>query len=269
MITGGFPAQKEQGIFLGEQGFVKPELRIFKTLAGANEKVAAMAHTCPDGYMPLAEAFEEALSALENRDSLLQLISDAKTEDECDQLFIDLDALGRRVERLMRDALADGLLPTFVRTPNNTVERLVEREEWRKEAFGMPNLESVADAVLNPGVDTGGRPVLLKVDDFLKWLSSVRHDVNPFRSGAPGKPSAIQLVEAEHKRRLDCGEALTKVSKEAAHLEVWLNGKYPDAPRTTAKTIENRIREAHRRHANGIAAHPPIHPPILSTAGDL
>ena len=70
-----------------------------------------MAHFCPDGYIPLAEAFEEALSALENRDSLLLLISDAKTEDESDQFFINLDVLGRRVERLMRDALADGLLP--------------------------------------------------------------------------------------------------------------------------------------------------------------
>jgi len=44
-----------------------------------------MAHTCPDGYLPLAEAFEEALSALENRDSLLRLIAEAKTEDESGQ----------------------------------------------------------------------------------------------------------------------------------------------------------------------------------------
>jgi hypothetical protein len=160
-----------------------------------------MAHTCPEGYMPLAEAFEEALSVLEHRDSLLQLIAEAKSEDESDQLFINLDVLGRRVERLVRDALGDGLLQTFVRTTNNTIERLVEREEWRQEAFGIPNVDSVADPIVNPGVDTDGRPVLVRVDDFREWLTSVRHEVNPFRNGAPGKPSAIQLVEAEHKRR--------------------------------------------------------------------
>jgi hypothetical protein len=204
-----------------------------------------MAHTCPERYMPLAEAFEEALSVLEHRDSLLQLITEAKIEDESDQLFINLDVLGRRVERLMRDALADGLLQTFVRTTNNRIERLVEREEWRQEAFGIPDIDSVADPIVSPGVDTDGRPVLVRVDDFRKWLTRVRHEVSPFRNGAPGKPSAIRLVEAEHKRRLDCGQALTRVSKEAAHLKAWLDGKYPDAPRTTAKTIENRIREAH------------------------
>jgi hypothetical protein len=199
----------------------------------------------------------------------LQLIAEAKTEDESDQLFVSLDVLGRRVERLMRDALADGLLQTFVRTPNNSVERLVEREKWRKEACGIPSIESVADPVLNPGVDTDGQPVLVRIDDFREWLTSVRHEVNPFRNGAPGKPSAIQLVEAEHKRCLDRGEALPKVSKEAAHLKAWLDSNYPDAPRMTAKTIENRIREAHRHHADVNGTHPPIHPPILSTGRGL
>jgi hypothetical protein len=169
----------------------------------------------------------------------------------------------------MRDALADGLLQTFIQASNNAVERLVEREEWRQEAFGIPNIESVADPVLNPGVDTEGRPVLVRINDFREWLTSVRHEVNPFRSGAPGKPSAIRLVEAEHKRRLDRGEALAKVSKEATYLKAWLDSSYPDAPRTTAKTVENRIRAAHRQYADLNVVHPPIHPPILSTARGL
>jgi hypothetical protein len=206
--------------------------------------------------MSLAEAFEEAQSVLEDRGSLL--IAEAKTDDEIDQRFIKLDVLGRRVERLMRDALADGLLQTFIRGPNNNVERLIEREEWRQEAFGIPNLDNVADPIMNPGVDTDGQPVLLKIDNFRHWLTSVRHEADPFRSGAPGRPSAIQLVGVEHKRRLDCGDVLTSVSKEATYLKAWLEGKYPDAPRTTAKTIENRIREAHRRHADRKVVQPLI-----------
>jgi len=91
-----------------KQGFVKPELRNFETLAEQTRRYCAMAHTCPEGYMPLGDAFQEALSVLESRDSVLRLIAEAKTEDESDQLFINLDVLGRRIERLMRDALADG-----------------------------------------------------------------------------------------------------------------------------------------------------------------
>jgi len=64
----------------------------------------------------------------------------------------------------------------------------------------MPNLESVADPVLNPGVDTDGQPVLVRVDDFRKWLTSVQHEVNPFRSGAPGKPMTIEPMPVARLR---------------------------------------------------------------------
>src|SRR2546427_11150016 len=67
------------------------------------------------------------------------------------------------------------------------LEWVVEREEWREEAFGMPNLESVAGPGLNPGVDTDGQPVLVGGDDFREWLTSGEDEVNKFWGGATRK----------------------------------------------------------------------------------
>jgi hypothetical protein len=177
--------------------------------------------------MPLGEAFVEAHSVLEKGD-------DYEIESE------------RRIERLMRNAIADGPLQLFVRTGPNQLERIVECEEWRQEAFGFPALDNVADPVMSPGVDTDGRPVFAKIVDFREWLMNVRHEINPFRTGGPGKPSAIKVVERQHQNRLANGEALASLPKEAAVLKDWLDRHYPDAPRMTAKTIENRIRARHR-----------------------
>jgi len=157
----------------------------------------------------------------------------------------------------MRDALADGELYPLIKEPNGQFERLMEREEWRPEAFGIPGLDNIPDHLTNPGVDTDGRPVLLEISNFQDWLATYRHGINPFRTGAPGKPSAIRIIEAEHQRRITCGEATDSVGKEAAYLKGWLDRSYPGAPKTTKKTIENRIREAHRGRTPQIDAGDP------------
>jgi hypothetical protein len=73
---------------------------------------------------------------------------EARTSEESQQSFHNYDVVGRRVERRMRDALADGSLPTFIRTPHNTMERLIEREPWRQEAWCCPECGwNVYDAV--------------------------------------------------------------------------------------------------------------------------
>jgi hypothetical protein len=204
-----------------------------------------MAHTYPDEFIPLGDAFKLALSDAEGHDAIIRLIEIAETDEERAQHLICYDAAARQVERRMRDALADGPLHPYVRTDNG-IERLVERDEFRQAAFGVPTIDSVAEPVTNPGVDTDGRPVLLRTNVFETWRTP---DIDLFRSGGPGKPSAIRLVEIEHGRRLDCDEAAVSVKEEAAHLKAWLDRTYPHAPRTTAKTIENRIRGAHRGHS--------------------
>jgi hypothetical protein len=192
----------------------------------------------------MGDAFEQACSVLEGGEELDRLVDGAANE-QADN-FDKYDKVRQRVERLMRAALADGQLDAFFRAPSGEIERLLDREEWRREAFGVPGIDNIPHPVTSPGPDTGGQPVFLKVSDFQEWLTASRREINPFRTGAPGKPSAIQLIVAEHQRRVDSGEVIDGVGEEAEHLKHWVDVEYPDAPPITAKTIENRINEAHR-----------------------
>ena len=66
----------------------------------------------------------------------------------------------------------------------------------------------------------------------------------PPRSGGPGRPSSMHLVEGEFARRVAANEQLGSLKAEAQHLEKWLATTAPVSPRLTAKTIANRIRKA-------------------------
>jgi hypothetical protein len=66
-----------------------------------------------------------------------------------------------------------------------------------------------------------------------------------YRTGAPGRPSAIQHVEREAERRRNEGEALTPIAAEAEELRKWCATTHPAAPTPSSKTIENRIRRSH------------------------
>jgi hypothetical protein len=204
-----------------------------------------MVHTYPEGFIPVDDAFAEALSSIKDCNSVLS--RELADQGHINKFFDDYDALARDVERLMRDAIADGRLHPFCRTQSGQMEQLVDRESFRPAAFGVPGIENVPHHLSNPGPDTHGQPIFLKISDFREWLTMFRYAIDPFRTGGPGKPSAIMVVAREHQRRLSCGEALPKVSKEAAYLKEWLDRTYPEAPNTTAKTIENRIRDAHRK----------------------
>jgi hypothetical protein len=72
-------------------------------------------------------------------------------------------------------------------------------------------------------------------------------------TGTPGRPSSMYLVEEEHRRRCQRGEAKTGIGAEARELADWFRVTHPDAPSLTAKTIANRIRHEHRKY---VAGHP-------------
>lgn len=64
----------------------------------------------------------------------------------------------------------------------------------------------------------------------------------PIGTGAPGRPSSASLVDAEFQARVASGRCDKVLSREAKELEGWLRATYPNHPRMTARTIENRIR---------------------------
>lgn len=78
-------------------------------------------------------------------------------------------------------------------------------------------------------------------------VKSPSAEVDPYRTGLPGPRSGIPLVLAEHRQRLAAGEAETSVTAEANYLCRWFAKNHPNAPPLSTKTIENRIREQHRK----------------------
>jgi len=73
----------------------------------------------------------------------------------------------------------------------------------------------------------------------------------PDRTDDPGRPAkGYSIYKAEFQRRIESGETLPTLSKEAKALSVWFEQTYPLKPAPTAKTIENRIREDFRAAKN-------------------
>jgi len=68
------------------------------------------------------------------------------------------------------------------------------------------------------------------------------------RTGAPGRPSSMHLVEAEFEARCARDETAASLAEESKHLANWLKGEHPGAPPVTKKTIQNRLRDIYREH---------------------
>lgn len=73
----------------------------------------------------------------------------------------------------------------------------------------------------------------------------------PNRSGAPGRPSSMHLIEAEFERRISMGLVLPRIGQEAEVLCTWLINTHPNCPRPTAKTIRNNLLPRHRELSSG------------------
>jgi hypothetical protein len=158
----------------------------------------------PERFLPLGEAYQQAFDAIENWTPGV-----AKNDAELHEQLNKRDAAERKVERLMRNALADGLLCPFIRATNGPIEKLVYREEsdrekWRQESFGVPGIQNVPDHLTNPGPDTDGRPIFLSTSNFKRWLTphssnkqsySARRGAKPKFDWPPAEAEARRLME--------------------------------------------------------------------------
>ena len=112
------------------------------------------------------------------------------------------------------------------------------------------------DALSVSGDDKWNRIMVAKADVAERWPFGLAHQDTSsdgsWKTGAPGRPSAMNMVREEYRQRELRGEARKILSVEAEWLADWIKRKDPRAPSCTAKTIENAIRNEHR------ASHPII-----------
>ena len=102
-----------------------------------------------------------------------------------------------------------------------------------------------------PFVSINANATLTQADATLAASASLQPQpalaVTPLVTGGPGRPTSMHLVELEHRDRWQRDVAQTRVAHEARELAEWFRAKHPNAPPLTAKTIENKIRFAHRQ----------------------
>lgn len=68
-----------------------------------------------------------------------------------------------------------------------------------------------------------------------------------YETGAPGRPTSMQLIRAEFKSRHLSGLTAPSITKEAEVLSKWLSKAHPGAPQVKPKTIKNGLAEDYRK----------------------
>ncbi len=122
-------------------------------------------------------------------------------------------------------------------------KNLEELEKKRQEIRDW--LKKGSDAARSPRSRTDGEAAVDPVSEELARPPSTDTEVDPYRTGAPGRPTARLLVMAEHRQRIEKGVANDILAREAEHLAAWLREIHPNAPPMTTGTIKNVIRRQH------------------------
>jgi hypothetical protein len=129
----------------------------------------------PPNFIPIVDAFDKAVDALAPVEGVAKDPNDlskaelVEFEDELDEFSQRKNEAERKVERLFRDALAGGLLDTWV-NGRQGMEMLSDREDWRPKAFGAPGFEPRTHHVTNPGPNDE-REVFIERGQLKTWIA--------------------------------------------------------------------------------------------------
>ena len=136
--------------------------------------------------------------------------------------------------------------------PAETVE--APRHSSRtKLTWPRPKIEGTVDDVSEAQRSQGGGPTATAAASHAAGKDahspkSLALSVDPYRTGAQGRPTIRHLICKQFDQRARLGEVLQTLAAEARALHDWAEKTHAEAPSTTAKTIENNIRSAYRQH---------------------
>jgi hypothetical protein len=190
--------------------------------------------TITDDERAAAEAELTKLAAVDHELAATEAVLNKKLAARTEKYAVE----ERRNERLLRDALADGLLDTWIEGPDGQPKCLLDREveSWRPAAFGAANIASIPDVEdpsFNPGPDTGGKPAFVEKPVFEEWLNAQQRE-----TGEPGGEQTSIAAEAGSFTLVGEPAAVATVAESpAAPLEA------PPTPDSLARPPSNKTME--------------------------
>lgn len=125
--------------------------------------------SCPTGFCPVKDAYEEAVSRLEPDARPGDTYLLALDEVESDAAWAKVDDAEKRAEKLFADALANGQLMRWVKNQDGTMHHLHVRENW--EPCGFPGLDSDLPDFTVPS-RRDGRMVFIEKAELSRWINS-------------------------------------------------------------------------------------------------
>jgi hypothetical protein len=149
--------------------------------------------------------------------------------------------IAEKLKRNLLEKLQEGILIASgysIHAPPDAKPTLIAPDRWRTLTPDFRN--STAEG---SGLSLFG----IRVFQNAMTLRSQIEQVDLYRSGLGGPPTMKHLIIAEFGRRSLSGEALSSLRAEAAELCQWSLKTHPDGPTPSVGTIQNQIRELHRR----------------------
>jgi hypothetical protein len=179
-----------------------------------------------------------------------------------------------RVIRKIGEACEAGELRSFYRRPTGEIEPM-DPADWRWTSQEIPKawqiffhsgqllendlwLLAERDAVTSSLVPPFNVCwIFVRRHDLDRFISEIGTALQPTRSGLPGRPTSIQLIDEELDRRiaaLKAGQFLGPDTKKvSASLSDWRKEHHPREPAATGKTIANNLRAKIRKHVGSRA----------------
>src|SRR6478752_3658535 len=140
------------------------------------------AHTLPEGYVWLGDAFDSAWAQIEGEppatapepaEEFAAVVGGGKWNHVSSrQTDKDRIASRKRVEKLMRAALSSGDLRALVRDKSTGIPgEVYGRELWAKmSSFGFEGLLTEIDHLVSPGPKTDGQPVFVSKSELESFI---------------------------------------------------------------------------------------------------